>query len=221
MTTLKARYNSLPYKKVSLDNKLNFSERPSDALISQLTRYNVPDADLIVNSLWNFVNYKSLFDFYQLLYSITEERIYRLVFLVGMSWISEDASLTTSMIQETKTCNETLEELEFLSKIGQVAENRGSVESVMEEELYLLDSEIPDYRAWLDDPFKILQYIIRNDFDISPAIEELYAGEIYRFLEDIIFITTGFDIRSSPQERDNLKAITNTAFHILIPGGDL
>lgn len=214
------RYVSLPYKKVDTTNDLDFDERPYDALVSLLASYNVTNPRSVVGYTRGVLIDASLVSFIDLLISIVADRSEQYPFQVAKSWLLQDRSVLLEFRDSLKKCSQRVTNNEYISdlSIAAASNNKAETERILKDEAFFEDDEVPDFDEWITDPGKIVDYLYDHEYDVAEPVEELYVGELYRFFEQLIMIQSGFSISSTVEENDNLKAIINTAFHIIIPG---
>lgn len=216
------RVVSLPYKKVSNKNNLNFDSDPLDALISLLARYNVSKPKSISYSLRELINNNSFIAFIDLIITTCESNKERLIFLTVKCWITQLPSPLLSFRSSLRDCKSTNGE-EHLERLAYASSknNYEKYHQILKEELFYSQEEIPDIDEWISNPSKIVSYLDKHNYDITEAIEELYVGEIYKFLENYIAIETGFEIGETLEEDETLKSIVDTSLHIIKPGYSL
>ena len=214
------RVISLPYRKVSTENNLNFDEEPLDALVSLLARYNISNSKTIAYSLKELLNSNSLISFIDLIISTCENNREKLIFIVAKCWLIQLPSPLLEFKSSLKKCNSDSKEEEHLERLAYASSKNDyeKYEQILKEELFYQEEEIPDIDSWIDNPSKIVSYLDSHNYDITEAIEELYVGEIYKFLEEFIAIETGFEIGETVEEDETLKTIINTSLYIIKPG---
>jgi len=214
-----SRVFSLPYRKVSNKNNLDFDKDALDALISLLARYNVSKPKSISYSLRELINDNSLIAFIDLIVATCESNRESLIFLTAKCWITQLPAPLLSFRSSLRNCKSTEGE-EHLERLAHASSknNYEKYYQILKEELFYEDEEIPDIDKWIDNPSKIVSYLDNYNYDIAEAIEELYVGEVYKFLESIITIETGFEIRETVEEDETLKSVINTSLHIIKPG---
>ena len=211
---MSSRFFSLPYKK-----PLNLETDNSD-LVLLLTRYNVPKAIQINNSLKRLVNNNNFFAFLDVLISIAEPKDV-LPLVVGRAWLSERRTTLDSIrglispdIRPIRKCYEDKNFDLLLDKAFN--QNKKETNKILLS-YYKEPTEI-NFDDWLEKPTKIVSFLRKRKSDIYPIASNLLVGEIYRAIEMLILVTTGLNISDSYREQMLLKSIINSEFGIIIPG---
>ena len=208
------RFFSLPYKK-PLDLQTDSSD-----LVLLLTRYNVPKAIEVNNSLKRLVKNNDFFAFLDLLISIAEPKDV-LPLVVGRAWLSEKKTslnkirpLISPDIRPIRKC---YDDSNFDLLLNNAFNQNKKETNRILLSYYKEPIEI-NFDDWLNKPSKIVSVLRKRKSDIYPVASNLLIGEIYRAIEQLILVTTGLNIADSYREQMLLKSVINSEFGIIIPG---
>jgi hypothetical protein len=209
---------TIPYVLVSRDhNNLDFSNRPSEALASFLTKNGVINAGTIVDYLDQYVNNGDLFSFLFIATELAQSPKDKVIISVISDVIGGGSSGSTPFLREEIDKIEKPSSLSCPKVSSEVIESRRLVElnqaddSIAAIEDYFMEV-LPDPINWVEGPDKVIEWLENRDYPFYPAMKELAEGNLYEFLVLTTFITTGLDLEAYENTEDTLKALFNASY---------